>query len=373
MRIGFDAKRMFLNNRGLGNYARNLMYGLEFYHPENEYFLYTTRVHNEFISPSLLNSKNVHVRTPEGFAKNTSAFWRSYKLGSVSAKDELKIYHGLSHEIPNDFKKSKAKNVVTIHDLIFLKHKEFYKPIDRWIYTNKAKFAIKYADKVVAISKQTKADLLEEFSISEDRISIVYQSCNEVFYSKRSEADKNKVKEKWNLPENYILYVGALNENKNVKIILEAMAVAGEDVDLPLVIVGKGIEYKEVVQSTAKSLGLTNRVIFASDRANPSPHELSSFYQMASVFVFPSFYEGFGIPILEARFSEIPVLASNSSCLDEAGGEHTLYFSPTNAEELADQLEIALSSPETLTATYPSDFKLKPLTKKMMDLYNAVL
>ena len=142
MRIGFDAKRLFLNNRGLGNYARNLLYGFEKFYPENEYFLFTPRISNEYVSPALLNNNNIHAKTPKFLAKLSSSYWRSYRLGLMSRKNNLDVFHGLAQELPRDIKKSKTKSVVTIHDMIFLRHPEFYKPIDRWIYFNKVKFFI---------------------------------------------------------------------------------------------------------------------------------------------------------------------------------------------------------------------------------------
>jgi len=365
MRIGFDAKRLFLNNRGLGNYARNLLYGLEKYYTDNEYFLYTPRLSNEYVSPVLLNSENVHVKMPQGMEKQASSYWRSYKLGSVSQKHNLDIFHGLAQELPRDIKKSKTKSIVTIHDMIFLKHPEFYKLFDRWIYYNKVKFAVNNADKVVAISNQTKDDLINEFNIPEDRIQVVYQSCNEVFYEKRSERELSEAKEKWGLPDNYLLYVGALNENKNVKIILQALNVLKGKMDVPLVVVGHGDEYKKKMLEYANRHNLQSQLFFASEIADPTPSELSAFYQMAKVFIFPSFYEGFGIPILEARFSGTPVLASNSSCLDEAGEDSSAYFDPKNAEELAG----LLMNLEKIEVVYPTSFKQEALTKIMVSLY----
>lgn len=365
MRIGFDAKRLFLNNRGLGNYARNLLYGLEKFYPSNDYYLFTPRISNEYVSPALLNSNNVHVESPQGIAKHTSSYWRSYKLGTAARKNNLEIFHGLAQELPRDIRKSNTKSIVTIHDMIFLRHPEFYKPIDRWIYFNKVKFAVHNADMVIAISEKTKNDLVETFNLSEDRINIVYQSCNEVFYDKRTPIELARVKEKWSLPKEFILYVGALNENKNVLVILEALKILKGDLDIPLVIVGHGHDYKLKIQEFARSNNLENQLIFASEIADPSPLELSSFYQMASVFIFPSFYEGFGIPILEARFSGTPVIASNSSCLDEAGGEDSSYFNPENAAELADMI-LAL---EKLNSVYPTNFRVELLTRKMIELY----
>jgi glycosyltransferase involved in cell wall biosynthesis len=368
MQIGFDAKRLFLNNRGLGNYARNLLYGLEKFYPSNDYLLFTPRISNEYVSPALLNSNNVHVKTPEGLARQTSSFWRSYRLGAEAKKNKLDVFHGLAQELPRDIKKFKAKSVVTIHDMIFLQHPEFYNPIDRWIYYNKVKFAVHNADNIVAISQQTKNDLIETFKISEDRISVIYQSCNEVFYDKRTNSELQQVKEKWALPEQFLLYVGALNENKNVLVILEALKILKGNLDIPFVVVGHGHYYKKKLQEFARSNKLENRLIFASDIADPSPLELSSFYQMASAFIFPSYYEGFGIPILEARFSDTPVIASNSSCLEEAGGEESSYFNPDNANELAESIVRVLEHNKRITQSLDK-LKIDYSVKRLMEIY----
>ena len=369
MRIGFEAKRLFLNDRGLGNYARNLVYGLLKYHPENNYHLYTPKFSDAYINSKFINPNKVSIHTPQGIIASLSkSAWRSLKLGSVSAQDNLDVFHGLSQELPNDIKKSYAKSIVTIHDMIFLKHPEFYKSIDRRIYFNKVKFAINNANHVVAISNQTKNDLLNSFSISEDKISVIYQSCNEVFYEKRTQGELTNVKKKWNLPEKFILYVGALNDNKNIIIILEALNRLKGKMDLPLVIVGKGDVYKKKLVDYAAKHQLTKQLVFASDISDPKPLELSSFYQMASAFIFPSFYEGFGIPILEARFSGTPVIASNSSCLEEAGGENSLYFDPNNAEELSSLLLKAINMAPSL----PKHFKLEELTQTLVNLYNRI-
>ena len=343
MQIGFEAKRLFLNDRGLGNYARNLLYGFLKYQPEHFYHLYTPKVSNAYVSPALLTSENIAVHQPKSTLHNLSkSYWRSMSLGKVSNQDNIDVFHGLSQELPKDIRRSKAKSVVTIHDMIFLRHPEFYKPIDRWIYFNKVKFAVQNADRIIAISKQTKNDLIDTFSLDENNIDVIYQSCNEVFYEKRAVTELENVKTKWSLPQEYLLYVGALNGNKNVLAILKAMALLKGKMDLPLVIVGHGKEYKNELKEFATKNQLISKLIFASEIANPTPLELSSFYQMASVFIFPSFYEGFGIPILEARFSGTPVIASNSTCLDEVGGNESLYFSPENAEELASHIENTL-------------------------------
>ncbi len=113
---------------------------------------------------------------------------------------------------------------------------------------------------------------------------------------------------------------------------------------------------------------LLRNLIFASELADPSPLELSSFYQLASAFIFPSFYEGFGIPILEARFSGTPVIASNSSCLDEAGGEDSSYFNPNDANDLAERIVRVLDQESNITAGL-ENMKIDYSVKRLMEIY----
>lgn len=371
MQIGFDAKRLFLNDRGLGNYARNLLNGLLKYYPHEFYHLYTPELSKEHIAPNILATDNIEIHVPQGFLNNLSkSAWRSLNLGKVTIQDRLNVFHGLSQELPKDIGKSNAKSVVTIHDMIFLKHPEFYKPIDRWIYFNKVKFAVHNADHIIAISNQTKDDLINTFNLNENKISVIYQSCNEVFYTKRPNEELEVVKKKWSLPDQFLLHVGALNENKNAMVILEAMNRLRGKLDIPLVVVGNGEHYKAKLKEYAGKNGLECQLIFASEKANPSPHELSSFYQLASAFLFPSFYEGFGIPILEARFSGTPVIASNSSCLEEAGEQDTYYFDPNDSEELS---ELILKTMDNKAGPQVSEqFTLKGSTDMIYQLYNSI-
>jgi len=372
MRIGFDAKRLFLNDRGLGNYSRTLVNGLLTHTDKHDIFLYSPKIKMEFLPPGFLEQPFMHTRIPHGANRWFNSYWRTFVLGQELGRDNLDIFHGLSHEIPYNIKKSNVKFVVSIHDLIFVKHPEFYQPIDRWIYYQKVKHAIKYADKIIAISEQTKLDILNEFSIDPDRIQVIYQSCNEVFYQNRTGVEKKATEEKFALPKRFILFVGALNSNKNVNIIIDALCHAEVSSDLHLVIVGTGAAYKKLIMNNARKRKMINRVHFASDKSNPTPIELSAIYQLAKALVFPSIYEGFGIPILEARFSGIPVLASNSSCLHEAGGNQSQYFNPKDADQLGHLINLVENDAITYDRNPPNKFRIDRLTQDLLTLYSEL-
>lgn len=368
MRIGFDAKRFFHNHRGLGNYSRNILKGLTKYAPGNDYFLYDAQPNMDILEGGQFGDVKIVTPSKKPLSKS---YWRTFQMAETYKLNNLDIFHGLSMEMPRDYKKAHVPVVVTVHDLIFIKHPEFYTLPDRLFHRSKLKYAVLHSNRILAISESTKQDILNVYPDAEDKIEIVYQSCNEVFYSKRTISELTELRTLLNLPEEYILCVGALVENKNIALVVEAMNIMGRDSTPPLVIVGKGEAYKKKLIHLANKYALADKLIFVSDTLEPSPLQLSGLYQMAKVFVFPSFYEGFGIPILEARFSGTPVIASNSTCLDEAGGGDTLYINPNDAEELAYAIEKTVSEPKTVSA--PEEFTSERLTAKLIDLYTGVL
>ena len=152
MKIGFDAKRAFSNNTGLGNYSRDSIRILGSFFPNNQYHLYTPKAtHNPRLS-FLEGQAQYHVHTPTFFIHNTfSGIWRSAMLSKQLQKDEIDIYHGLSHELPKGIEKTNIKTVVTIHDLIFIRYPHFFKPIDRKIYYYKFLHACQIADHIIAV------------------------------------------------------------------------------------------------------------------------------------------------------------------------------------------------------------------------------
>lgn len=378
MNIGFDAKRVFFNRRGLGNYARNLIKGLCHYYPQENYYLYTPNFRENLFIDVLSQYQQLHLRLPPWWLKSALGnLWRTYLMRNEMLQDELNIFHGLSHEIPFVRKVNSLKLVVTIHDLIFLRYPTFYKKADRAIYLKKIKYSIQHCDGIIAVSQQTKADLIEFFQIPEQKIAVIYQSCDEVYYHPASQEIKQKVKNRFSLPNNYMLYVGALSENKNVLTILQAMAFDKKK-SLPLAIVGTGKKYRKVLENFIAQHQLQNMVIFLSDNGWITPGELASIYQMASLFIYPSFFEGFGIPIIESLFSKTPVITSKGGCFSEAGGSHSLYIDPKNPEELLIAIQKIVEN-ETLANKmrmegfdYVQQFHLQQTTKKLMEYYHLI-
>ena len=331
LKIGFDAKRAFYNQRGLGNYSRDTIRILSEQEPGNDYLLFTPKIKNAIDFPLQSNCKII---TPSGSSWTTfSSAWRTFGQCKEIKREKLDIYHGLSHELPYGIEKCKVATVVTVHDLIFLKNPELFPFFDRYTFRKKYTKACKTADKIVAISQQTKRDLIEYLNMDEGRIEVVYQGCRPVFKQRLDEEAKKAICLKYNLPSDYMLIVCAIERRKNHEIILKAMH-AGK-IDLPLVIVGRPSEYKNELIRLITQYKLESNVIF---RYPVETADLPAIYQSATLFVYPSLFEGFGIPILEALTSGVPVITSKGSCFEETGGNAACYVAHDDAEELADAI-----------------------------------
>jgi len=368
MNIGFDGKRAANNLTGLGNYSRSLILQLsEFFH-QNHYFVYTPKVKDSAQINSFFETGNIHLQLPR--SAKLSFLWRSFGIKKQLEKDNISIFHGLSGELPFGMDQSPVKTVVTIHDLIYLKFPSQYKLIDRTIYNFKSTYACKHADHIIAISEQTKQDIIYYYDTDPDKIEVIYQSCDDSFKQQVNQQKKDQVRKQYNLPAQYILNVGTIEQRKNLLLIIRAMPSV--PASIKLVVVGKQQAYAAQVMAEIGRLQLQERVIFLKDIPFA---DLPAIYQLADVFVYPSFYEGFGIPIIEAMYGQVPVIAATGSCLEEAGGPDSLYINPNNAPELAAAINTILLNPDLAKQmknkglAYVQKFNTATLAAQLMDSY----
>ena len=328
-KIGFDAKRAFFNRSGLGNYSRTIIRSLEEFYPETELFLFSPEKSEKLFKAG----KSSRVIVPQFPAKLIPSLWRSYGIHSLVKKFKLDVYHGLSHELPKGIEKSTAKKIVSIHDLIFLRYPEFYKSFDRWMYTKKIVHACSVADSIIAISEQTKEDLMDRIGVSEQKIKVLYQSCHPSFFQKSPESILQSVREKYNLPKEFILMVGTIEERKNHLMVLKAIKQSG--LELPLVVVGRKTPYYTQCKTYIRENRMDQQVQFIHDAHFG---DLPALYQLAFFSVYMSVFEGFGLPVLESLVSGCPVLTSNISSMPEAGGQAALYADPLSMEDIASKM-----------------------------------
>jgi len=275
MNIGFDAKRLYCNFTGLGNYSRTLLKNLEVADTINQYSLYTPKIIPSPETGYFSKSKLLKTKLPTSFPK---WYWRSYGIKNQLKKDGIEIFHGLSNEIPIGIEKTAIKSVVTIHDLIFKK-------------------------------------LPDTFPL--------YQSCNSIFYTPIESKNSDYFFKQNNIPENYLLFVGSIEERKNIYNIVAAYKHLPSESQIPLVIVGRRADknYKRKVVKLIAELKLDKQVIWL-DKVFDN-FLLKELYSRAEMLIYPSFYEGFGLPVVEALLCNTPVITSDTSSLREAGGPNS--------------------------------------------------
>jgi glycosyltransferase involved in cell wall biosynthesis len=341
VKIGFDAKRLFNNFTGLGNYSRFVVNALLDYAPGNEYLLYTPKRRDHPEVNAVTDRKEVSVITPSSLYTffKAGSLWRTWGIAKERTALEIDVFHGLSNELPANLPQ-RIRKIVTVHDLIFLRYPMFYNPIDVRIYEAKVKAACRSADRVIAISRQTADDVISFLGISDSKIDVVYQGCHPQFKQAKSKEEIAKVKRQYNLPDQYMLNVGTIEIRKNVILAVQALGLLPPASRIPLVIMGRETTYKKSVITAARQAGVIDSIIFLHDAAF---QDFPAIYQGAQLFVYPSLFEGFGIPLVEALESGIPAITSKGSCFREAAGPDSIYVDPSDVEEMALQMNRLLS------------------------------
>lgn len=341
MRIGYDGKRAVRNFTGLGNYSRYVVQSLSAFAPENEYWLYApSRRENGPLAAVVAGSGGaVSLHYPSSrLWRWLGALWRVAGVCGALERDGIRLFHGLSNELPLTVRRVRGmRSVVTVHDLIFRRLPHCYPLADRLIYDFKCRFACRRADRIIAVSECTKRDIMHYYGIPAEKISVVYQGCNPLYARRAGEGKLGEVRRRYRLPGRYILSVGTIEKRKNA--LAAARALKSLSAELHLVLAGRPTAYVRTLKKFIAEAGLRERVHFLH---GVPQEDLPAVYQCAETFVYPSFYEGFGIPVLEALSSGVPVVAATGSCLEEAGGRHSLYADPHDEKGLAEAIAFTL-------------------------------
>jgi len=373
MKIGFDAKRLYRNFTGLGNYSRTLLENLAEFFPQNDYFLYASTSKETPRTKSFFDAATYQLRFSN---KKPAALWRSFGIKKDLAKDKLDIFHGLSGELPH-LGKNRPKTIVTIHDLIFRHFPKQYGPINTAIYDRKAGHACRTADIVIAISESTKRDLIQFYGIPEAKIEVLYQGCDGIFYEEKDAEEIRKTKEQLGLPSKYIVSVGSIIERKKLLELVKSYQHIDELHKVPLVVIGKGSDYAQKVKKyVAANPELQPWIIFTKDIPFS---DFPAIYQGAEMLVYPSVYEGFGIPVIEALVSGIPVITSSKSSLPEAGGPASVYIDEVNPINIASAISKVLADPQlrekmiTQGKQHVQKFEKEKITTQLVGIYEKLL
>lgn len=314
LKIGFDAKRLFHNDTGLGNYSRTLVRNLATLYPEHEYHLFTPTVGYNPYREEFLERNRYHIHTSGSWP---STVWRTYMISRLCTQYNLDIYHGLSHELPVGHISPATRTVLTFHDLIYELYPDHFKKVDQKLYAAKYSKSAEIANHIISISHSTAADLHKVYGIQKDKISVCYQTCARAYLDYKEEP----------VVGDYFLYVGSVIKRKGLLQIAQAMELLPPDQRMVCKVVGSGAEYLAGVKAYISDHNLDPWFDFLGTIPNEA---LLALYHQARALLLPSIYEGFGIPIIESLAVGTPVVTSDVSSLPEAAGPGGILIDPTN-------------------------------------------
>ncbi|RMG60440.1 MAG: glycosyltransferase family 1 protein, partial [Bacteroidetes bacterium] len=322
LRLGYDAKRLFQNPTGLGSYSRELLAALGEAYPAHRYRLYSPRLGGG------METEVFRAGPPfEAVAgpRRGAGLWRRYGLAGQARRDRVALFHGLSHELPAGWGRTGIPGIVTMHDLIDYLHPEWYPWLDRWTYARKRRQALREAAMVLAVSASTRDDLGNALGVAPERMRVIYPPVGRRFYEAPGPPPAG-------LPATYWLYLGSVTPRKNLGLIVEALREQPVAERLPLVVAGRGGGYAREVAARAQQLGVAELLLWRPDLPNA---QLPGLYAGAVGLIYPSRYEGFGLPVAECLACGRPVITTDRASLPEAGGAGALYVSPDAPEALA--------------------------------------
>jgi glycosyltransferase involved in cell wall biosynthesis len=334
--VAFDAKRYFRNTSGLGRYSRTLVGALldPAFDDQLRLTLFKPPGESPFAPPT---GPRVRTLTANHRLKGDlgNALWRFNRLPRILDQSDFSLFHGPSHVLP---KGSACPMVVTMLDLIFLRYPQYFRAWDRNYYRHIFRKSAHRADHIISISQATKLDLVERFQVPAEKISVIYPAFDDLFQP-LAQDHLAKIRQAHHLPQTYILYVGTIEPRKNILRTARAFDRLLETGRIPpecefLIVGSKGWFYKEILEGIG-ALRHRDRIRLTGPIYG---EDLAGVYQLAMAMAYPSEFEGFGYPVLEAMRLGTPVLTANVSSLPEAGGDAAILVEPTSVEAIAEGL-----------------------------------
>lgn len=328
MRIAIDARVLEKGITGIGRYLKDMLDGLEKAGGENEYFLFTCGEIN-YGGSFFKNIATGRAFLPD---KIFSAYWLNMVLPGYLKRYRIDLFFTPNQLLP--LKKTGVKNVITVHDAAHKKNKKYHSLIYRIYLELLLPRSLKLSDRVITVSESAGKDICEGYNISRDKVKVIYEYAAEKFKEIQiPDKDRIELVKKYNLPGKFVLYVGVIENRKNIKgIINTADILSQKAMGIKFVMVGRaGYGSAEVINEIKKR-------DYCSYLGPVDDETLIKLYNLAFAFIFPSYYEGFGLPPLEAMQTGTPVLTSNSSSLPEVVGEGGIMKDPDDAEGFASEI-----------------------------------
>lgn len=354
IRVGIDARPLQNENRfrGIGYYTYNLIRNIGKIDSENEYVLFTIknadRVNLNISNNNFQEYAIYRPQSPTRLAKHLWWLWDRLLLPKALSNSQIDLFHATDNRgVPISHT---CKVIATIYDLIpvlFPKHYfNSFKALDlRYNYYRQLKAARKSA-MIITISECSKRDIIRILHVPEEKIKVIYLAVDERFRPIKNKRILERVKAKYNVNRPFALYIGGFDYRKNVERLIRSFYLFSQQSteDIQLVIGGAlGSEMALKLKQLISSLNLREKIILPGFIADA---DLPVIYNTAEFFIFPSLYEGFGLPVLEAMACGTPVICSNTSSLPEVAGDAAILVNPYDEEEIAQTMKRVLTDPD---------------------------
>ena len=375
MRVGFDVRPFLKEETGVGIYFKNLLFALAKIDRENEYFLFSSSWKDRFNPGKIPPFTRKHFRDFHYPVKAVNFLWN--KLGWPPVDLFFRTDLDLAHSPTPLVLPSRGKKIVTVYDLCFLEYPHLSDDESRHVFTSKIEQSLHIADGIITISQFSQEQILKRFSIEKGKIHVTHLGIDHHFWRDTAQEEKERIRSKFNLPSSYLLFVGAQEPRKNIGKLIEALKIVHRQYrKIPLVIAGRKGADSVFVQDRIKTYDLEQWVTLTGYLDD---FELRSVFRSAFALIFPSVCEGFGLPLLEAMISGIPVVASHAPAIPEICQDAALLFDPKNPEDMAESM-IHVLKDKTLREDLIQrgekrvmDFSWESTAKKTLSIYRSLV
>jgi glycosyltransferase involved in cell wall biosynthesis len=346
MKIGIDLRTSSTGGlgRGLVTYAVNLVQNLIALDQENQYHLFIAKNHP--VNPWLEDLQALKHVTISRLQRPTRTilFWDQLCWYPLLKRKQINVFHSLMYGVPL---LCPCQRILTIQDLGAFAVPECVPKFRHQAVYRFNFFTAKYADQIITPSQHTKQEVMQYLHIPEQRITVIPDGVAEQYRVIQDTQTIERLRARYRLPGKYLLYVGGFDKNKNLDILIRAFQLLVQEQSLPnkvlLVIVGNLSQQANALRALVNTCHLTDRVIFTGFVPE---EDLIGIYNGAALFVFPSWYEGFGLPPLEAMACGVPVITSHAASLPEVVGDAAIQVNPYSPEELYHAIKQGLINPE---------------------------
>jgi glycosyltransferase involved in cell wall biosynthesis len=375
MRFGFDLRPFLRAETGVGAYLRNLLFQLAEIDRTNEYFLFSSSWKDRFPADKIPPFERLKFRDCRLPVRILNSLWQKRRRPTLDFFFRTGL--DLAHSATPLILPTRGKKIITVHDVFFMDFPDQAGEEAGKVFFRLAAASFRDADGIVTSSMITSVELISRFALDEKKVRIIPPGVDSLFLEEVPAEELKATRERLNLPPSFLLFVGAQVPRKNLVRFIEAMKIVHlHGFQISLVLIGPAGEDSKDIRMKAERLGIGPWVITTGYLGQ---REIRNAYRLATAFVLPSLYEGFGMPLVEAMASGVPVAASQTSAIPEVCRDAAVYFRPENPESMAEKVVLVLGDEDlrqrliTRGKARAGEFSWKKAAEETLAFYESVI